>query len=174
METRHLIICKVDKKVKVAQYGQWDGYLTGQGLTIAEFIQENLNHEFLLESYKKKLRNIKFFNKKELDGLDELTDNLLKAGIAYPPQLSRDTGAEILNIIDNVRQNEFKLVNSIDFGDDDLFCEYSYVLDFDKEILEIYKGGPKKKNIFKKLKFSEVTTDKIKELDKEMNGEENE
>lgn len=172
MGTRHLIICKVDSKVKVAQYGQWDGYLTGQGLTIAEFIQSKLDSEWSIKSYKDKLRKIKFFTKKELDSLDELTDNLLKAGIAYPAQLSRDTGADILNIVNDIRQENLKLVNSLDFGQDDLFCEYSYVLDFDKEILEIYKGGPKKNNLFKKLKFSQATTDKIKKLADELNKNE--
>ena len=172
MGTRHLIICKVDKKVKVAQYGQWDGYLTGQGLTIAEFIQDKLDSEWSLISFKDKLRKVQFFSKKELDSLDELTDNLLKAGIAYPAQLSRDTGADILNIVYDIRQENLKLVNSIDFGEDDLFCEYSYVLDFDKKILELYKGGPKKNNLIKKLKFSQVTPDKIKKIDDELNKNE--
>lgn len=172
MGTRHLIICKVDKKVKVAQYGQWDGYLTGQGLKIAEFIQDKLDSEWSLNSFKDKLRKVQFFSKKELDNLDELTDNLLKAGIAYPAQLSRDTGADILNIVYNIHQENLKLVNSIDFGEDDLFCEYSYILDFDKNILELYKGGPKKNNLIKKLKFSEVTTDKIKKIDDELNKNE--
>lgn len=169
MGTRHLIICKVNKKVKVAQYGQWDGYLSGQGIKIAEFIQDNLSDSFSMDYFIRKLNTIEFFSETELKKIDSFADEMLKKGLAYPPQLSRNTGADILEIINNIDQPTFKLVNSEAFGEDDVFCEYSYVLDFDSKNLEIYTGGPKKKNLFKKLKFSKVTSDKILSLEKTLN-----
>jgi hypothetical protein len=43
MGTRHLIEVKIDGELKVAQYGQWDGYLTGQGVNIADFIHNKMD-----------------------------------------------------------------------------------------------------------------------------------
>lgn len=40
MGTRNLTCVVVDGEMKVAQYGQWDGYPEGQGATCCEFIQE--------------------------------------------------------------------------------------------------------------------------------------
>lgn len=170
MGTRHLIICKVDKKIKVANYGQWDGMLHGQGLTIAKFIENKLKHDFQVDDFKNKLRLVYFLKPKELDKIDELLAETEKLGIEYPRQFSRDTGAKILDVINNYKSYAKKtlgLVDSTDFGDDDVMCEFTYVLDFDKKVLAIYTGGPKKNNLFKKLKFSEVTTNKIQLLAKE-------
>jgi len=38
MGTRHLICVVLDNEYRVAQYGQWDGYLTGQGKEIVNFL----------------------------------------------------------------------------------------------------------------------------------------
>lgn len=171
MGTRHLIICKVDKKIKVANYGQWDGYLSGQGLTIAEFLEKKLKHDFDIDNFKNKLRTVYFLKPKELEQIDEVVSQNERLGIEYPRQFSRDTGAEILDVIYNCKSYAKKtlgLVDSTDFGDDDVMCEFTYVLDFDKKVLAIYTGGPKKNNLFKKLKFSEVTTSKIQSLAKEL------
>jgi hypothetical protein len=43
MGTRHLIKVIYNKETKVAQYGQWDGYPDGQGLTILNFLDEEGN-----------------------------------------------------------------------------------------------------------------------------------
>lgn len=50
MGTRNSTLVKSKGKVKVAQYGQWDGYPTGQGQTIADF----LNSDVDLEDFAKK------------------------------------------------------------------------------------------------------------------------
>lgn len=39
MGTRHIIKIIVDGKTKISQYGQWDGYPTGQGDDIAKYIK---------------------------------------------------------------------------------------------------------------------------------------
>ena len=38
MGTRHMIGVVSDGKYRVAQYGQWDGYPSGQGVGILEFL----------------------------------------------------------------------------------------------------------------------------------------
>jgi len=55
------------------------------------------------------------------------------------PELSRDTGSGILDLIYKSEKN-LKLKNSIDFAADSLFCEFAYVVNLDKDTLEIYKG----------------------------------
>jgi hypothetical protein len=42
MGTRNLTIVIADKKIKVAQYGQWDGYIEGNGK------QDNIINLFLI------------------------------------------------------------------------------------------------------------------------------
>ena len=37
MGTRHLIAVMADGKYQVAQYGQWDGYPSGQGVSVLTF-----------------------------------------------------------------------------------------------------------------------------------------
>ncbi|HFU4540570.1 TPA: hypothetical protein ACGPBT_002852 [Klebsiella variicola] len=58
---------------------------------------------------------------------------------AKHPSLSRDTGAGILALIQNasdpVPVNVYK-----EFAADSLFCEYAYVVDFDKGTFEVFKG----------------------------------
>ena len=39
METRHLTLVYKNGAFKVAQYGQWDGYPSGQGLTALKFLR---------------------------------------------------------------------------------------------------------------------------------------
>jgi len=55
------------------------------------------------------------------------------------PETSRDTGAKILDIILDSNK-PLKLINSLDFVNDSLFCEWAYVIDFDKNTFEVYEG----------------------------------
>lgn len=56
------------------------------------------------------------------------------------PEFSRDTGAEILSMIQNNRITSNCLDNCLTFAADSLFCEWAYVVDFDKRTFEVYKG----------------------------------
>lgn len=51
----------------------------------------------------------------------------------------RDMGAGIIEyLMESLPEAE--LHNSIDFASDSLFCEYAYVIDFDKNTFEVCKG----------------------------------
>lgn len=54
------------------------------------------------------------------------------------PQLSRDTGARVLEYIFN--RGGAELRDSRDFAGDSLFCEWAYVIDLDAQQLEVYRG----------------------------------
>lgn len=55
------------------------------------------------------------------------------------PEFSRDTGAGILEIVANA-SGDIKLKDDSDFAQDSLFCEWAYVIDFDKNTFEVYQG----------------------------------
>lgn len=200
MGTRNLTIVVSQGQYKVAQYCQWDGYPTGQGQVVAEFIQ------FLNESG----YNLGLFRNR-VDALREMTDEEYqqaneKSGIAKGsefismqqaekrkelfPHLSRDTGAGILDMI---ATGEITVVkSSLGFAKDGLFCEWAYVLDLDNEVLEVYQGFQKEPTtpmdrfhflskkkmeyypikIVKSMPFKEVTTTTMDELEKELNAKE--
>lgn len=144
MGTRHLI-CVVDNgEYKVAQYGQWDGYPSGQGVSILDFLR-NGNVPALREN----LAKCSWISKKEKrkmwaefgvaeDAKTVPCDVYDKFGKKYP-QFNRDTGADILALIANAPYG-MKLQSDLDFAKDSLFCEWAYVIDFDKNALEVYNG----------------------------------
>ena len=45
MGTRNLTAVMIDGEYKVAQYGQWDGYPSGQGLTCLHFLRETMDED---------------------------------------------------------------------------------------------------------------------------------
>ena len=133
MGTRHLVAIIKDKKYKVAQYGQWDGYFSGQGIGVLEYLR-NLDLDIL----KNKLDNCRFMNEDDICKIEndpELKDNWQK----HYPQLSRNIGSDIIDYVYN-SENELLVKDSSTFAEDSLFCEYGYVVDFDKNTFEIYEG----------------------------------
>lgn len=123
MGTRNSTLVKLDGELKVAQYGQWDGYPTGQGKTIQDFLKTVDLPKFKAEVAK--LREMTEEEVKEVEADPNWTTNY--------PYLSRDAGADVLNMI-NEGKVKF-LVLDPDFKDDGLFCEYWYELDLDKETI---------------------------------------
>lgn len=133
MGTRHLIAAKIDGDYRIAQYGQWDGYPEGQGARIIDFL-----NEADLDVFKTKLRATTFLKKEDIDRINAEGDWLAKY-----PYLSRDTGADILNIV-NAAETPLKLKDTRGFAGDSLFCEFAYVVDFDANTFEVFKGFNKK------------------------------
>ena len=70
MGTRNLTMV-IDRagKLKVAQYGQWDGYPSGQGATILAFAKDKEK----MAKLEKRLSSVRFYNnnKKLLDYFDD-------------------------------------------------------------------------------------------------------
>ena len=125
MRTRHLVAVQLDGKYKIAQYGQWDGYLDGQGKKVLNFLREMDRPKF-----ETALRKCSFMTEQDFEELDKEIQNKLQQNPRYDwtteyPHLSRNTGAGIL---EKVQESEgLKLKNSISFAADSLFCEYAYV-----------------------------------------------
>jgi len=150
MGTRNLTCVVLDGEYRVAQYGQWDGDPEGQGATILEFLRTRDLKEFAKQVAKCSfIANQSYYDDlcKEL-GIKTRdcwisTDDARRFG-ALHPELSRDTGGKILELIQNA-QNGLILDNDIGFVNNSLFCEWAYVVDLDKGTLEVYKGCNKRR-----------------------------
>ena len=144
MGTRNLTCVVVDGEYKVAQYGQWDGYPDGQGVTVLDFLQTVDMGEF-----KDRLAHVTQVTDKEIGdvwvecgaerGVPFVSIEVSKKVKAKYPQFSRDTAAEVLPLIMN-SEGEFKLQGDIGFATQSLFCEWCYVVDMDKNTFEVYNG----------------------------------
>ena len=140
------MICVVkDGEYKVAQYGQWDGYPSGQGVAILDFLKSKM-----VDAFKENVIKCSWATKEDIFeywsefGYNPYADK----GIPYEigdkfcekyPEFSRDTGADILKIVAE-SSHGIKLRNDVDFARDSLFCEWAYVVDLDKNTFEVYKG----------------------------------
>ena len=145
MGTRHLICVVSNGEYKVAQYGQWDGYPSGQGSSILRFLQSDQ-----LAAFKESLPKCSWISEDDIAKYwSEFGVNIREnSSVSYEiynkfsekhPQLSRDTGADVLKVIASA-PNGVKLRNDYDFSRDSLFCEWAYVIDFDKNTFEVYQG----------------------------------
>jgi hypothetical protein len=131
MGTRNLTVVIHNDEIKMAQYGQWDGYPSGVGKDIAKVMPQAS-----VKKWRKVISNCKFLTAAEVkahwkaagDNSDLATEIL-----------SRDnSGGKALELI--LVNNGAELFNQIKFAADSLFCEWAYVIDFDKQNVEVYKG----------------------------------
>lgn len=149
MGTRHMIGVVLDGEMKVAQYGQWDGYPGGQGVDILAFLRTAD-----LETFKDEVRKVRFMTEADKAAMDARWSGLgVEDGWATMEQsdkfyadpkfapLSRDVSASVLHLIADGKV-EFLTDNS-DFALDSLFCEWAYVVDLDRDVFEVYEGFQK-------------------------------
>lgn len=191
MGTRNLTIVIDKKEIKVAQYCQWDGYPSGQGEIVSEFLQSSSN----LKKLRSAIPKCSFLPDEEINKLTEecgpshdgwvgldVSDAIEKR---YP-EFHRNTGGLILDLIANHKVR--KLADSRTFAGDSLFCEWLYCIDLDNDVLEVYMGFNKKNltkkdrffgyasegkykpvKLFAKIEFSELTPDTMTELQEKAN-----
>lgn len=146
MGTRHLTAVQLDGEYKIAQYGQWDGYPSGQGIDVLKFL-----NTANLEAFRDKLRRVHFSTPEEQEaawveagaspGSKLASISVGDALKKTHPELSRDTGAGVLDVVlRSTAPEKLVLGNAIKFAQDSLFCEWAYVIDLDANILEVYEG----------------------------------
>jgi hypothetical protein len=150
MGTRNLIAVYLNGEYCIAQYCQWDGYPEGQGKDVLAFCRK-LQGKEVYDRFVRQLKTTVWIEEEKLNqlwkeaGADErgmIEYNLAKEFSKRYPQFSRDTGAGILDWVyyGNHNLEQLELSNGITFAGDGLFCEWAYVLDLDKNQLEVYKG----------------------------------
>ena len=143
MGTRNLTMVQFNNEIKVAQYGQWDGYPSGQGATILMFCSNGAN----LEKLKLKLEKVRFFKKGEPEEFNKkLEEKDAYTHWLYDNYNHRDIGGKILERIVESEEDEEEIVleNDYSFGYDGLFCEWAYCVNLDTNKLEVYCGCSKR------------------------------
>ncbi len=168
MGTRNLTMVISGGKVRVAQYCQWDGYPTGQGGDIADFIQGPLN-VLGLDNFIKKVDKLTWATVEEVKASwslcganpdsDMVSLDIAKVHGERFPEFNRDTGAGILKLIAEGKVT--KVQDDSEFLKDSLFCEYAYKIDLDTAIVTVIAGGEK----VGEYDFAEFTRKAMKDLE---------
>lgn len=143
MGTRNLTCVYMNGEYKVAQYGQWDGYPEGQGITCLEFLRDKVN--WIL--FTKRLENLSWIDDRKLKLIRKpyqhpsggMTMEMSDLFEQTYPEFSRNTAAEILELIQNDKLTMNRLQNDLDFAAEE-DCEWCYVIDIDKGTFEVYEG----------------------------------
>lgn len=145
MGTRNLTCVINGGTHRVAQYGQWDGYPEGQGVTILNFLRsgdvEALKEKSLKCSYITDEEYSDLWKEFGIDIAVKKYVNMEESNMFHKkyPQFSRDVGGEILEMVAS-SECGLKLSNAYNFAADSVFCEWAYVVDFDKNTFEVYTG----------------------------------
>lgn len=143
MGTRNLTCVVSGGDFKVAQYGQWDGYPSGSGRTVLDFLRD-----VDLATFRQKVNAARFVTEEErtaaykpfTSGGGMMDMNQADAFKASPiGHWSRDTGADILQTVMDMPEG-IPLVDSRSFAKDGLMCEWAYIVDLDSDKLEVYSG----------------------------------
>ena len=134
MGTRHLIMIVVDERPVVAQYGQWDGYPSGQGRQL----ENHLVRLGLAGQDTDPAQVHSFFE--QCRKVRSLTQEEVKERWSNPPpaHLSRDQGADVIPYVMSADEPEAYL--QPEFAADSLFCEWAYVLDLDRQRTPVRAG----------------------------------
>lgn len=147
MGTRNLTLVVHEGKVRVAQYGQWDGYPQGLGKDIAKVLQKT-NVKNLRKAVDKCVfvgdeKIEQYYKAVGSDGGPWVTMDVSDKFKAAHPLLHRDySGGKALSEILAAakKKGPIELVDQREFAADSLFCEWAYVLDLDNETVEVYEG----------------------------------
>lgn len=120
MGTRHQqVVISKDGEMKISQYGQWDGDLSGQGLDILRYLKTGN-----LEKYQEnlsKICEITELKAKEIEADNDWVQNY--------PYLTRNCGSNIHKMIE---MGEVKFVSFISNEEAKSWCEGFYTIDFSK------------------------------------------
>ncbi|RYP46052.1 hypothetical protein DL768_007678 [Monosporascus sp. mg162] len=165
MGTRHLILVYYKGQYRIAQYGQWDGFPGGQGVTVLRFVSdpENLSKlrsvldaegtlyeptEDQLNAWYAEMQRAtqEHYARRPPTDKREFEEwcNVRHPGRDVCPSVSRDTGADILWLVaDATAERPVPVVPDIEFLAETYFCEWAYVVDLDEHVLEVY-GSPKR------------------------------
>lgn len=153
MGTRSLTVVVHNSEVKFAQYGQFDGYPESLGATLLHFISKTSN----VEALKSVLPKMRLWNendqKQELEFLQSIDcenswmdkGQKLQYQKRYPLRFLEVYGklkeGKLLELLLKFnRLEEIVTTDSYEFAKDSLYCDWAYIIDFDKNAFEVYKG----------------------------------
>jgi len=98
MGTRHLTIIKSEGEVKVAQYGQWDGYPDGVGRDIVNLLHE-IEQNNAMDLLRERVNQCIAASEEDDDAISAaIRESGLAVNYLYP-EFSRDTSSDIVWLI---------------------------------------------------------------------------
>ena len=141
MGTRGLMAFAHDGKVK-AMYNHYDSYPSGLGKDIADWVRglpEDLSEEIAL------------FDRLEAvdEDVDPTEDQKLALLRYFNPRVSTQSDNDWYSLLRETQGDPAATlsagfyVDGYEFGYDSLFCEWGYVIDLDRKVVEVYKGFQK-------------------------------
>lgn len=145
MGTRGLTVIILNNKIRLSNYQQWDSYYEYTGRKFLEFCRNNLNNDVRISDFIKKVDLLKDISTdidviaKINEQVEEWNNEKYKIDINNLfPQFSRDTGIEILNIVNSLKTFDFKQKQKfpIIITTDTSWIEYINVINLDKK--EVY------------------------------------
>lgn len=157
-KTIHGVLCvQIHGEYKVAQFGMYDSNPYGSGVNILKFIR-NVNLD-VLES---DISECDFYTKEQREFIfGKYSPGDVIMGRAMYKGLDTTSLEDILSLI--MFGNERKLESYIRFTQDGYFCDWVYVIDFDKRSFEVYKAN--EDNLTEKDRFYVgLTDDETKQL----------
>jgi hypothetical protein len=157
MGTRSLTAVYDSKgELKVAQFGHFDGHIDHLGKIVYHFVK-SVDQKY----FEERLKICRFVkDAKEKERIMGPAQELGYYGKMYFNSLS---GSRILYNILYAPEEEVFLENNIDFLEDTLFCEYGYIIDYQKNTLEIVMSG-KSLHVYDLNDIPETVDDFVKEL----------
>ena len=153
MGTRNLTVVVHNQEVKVAQYGQYDGFPDSLGVKLLKFFSSPENTENLKEI----LPKVRLWNEKDQKQQDEFLESIgctngilndkqkeefkKRYPFRYRERYGRLREGQILEVLLEFHHlDELATTDAYDFASDGLFCEWAYVIDYDTNTFEVYKG----------------------------------
>ena len=142
MGTRNLTMV-IDQNgiTKVAQYGQWDGYPSGVGADILEF----LHNKELFEKFKANLSKVRFLDSQVVDKafcvqFDNEETRTSEQNEWYDKFIHRDLAAKVL---ENIAKSELPEIILIDKSNTDaVWIEWSYSINLKENTFSVFDGKP--------------------------------
>ena len=169
--SRSLLIVRVSKKIKIAQFCIENGSPTGQG----QIIQDFMNNEMDLRILKAKVKRLVWASDEEIVSCwkdvgaagELVTVAQSREFKRIHPEFHRDTGAEILSMVQ--ASKIYRVASSLDFRKDELFCEYVYDLNLDTKKIRIYFFGKR----YQTLTFDQFKQENLENLESQMRENKN-
>lgn len=149
MGTRNMIMVIDQEGVKkVAQYGQWDGYPSGVGVGLLEFLKD----KEMFERMKKNLKKVRFideegvdkdfinsYNKNAPEWSNDPDNRTPEQKHWFSKYISRDLAEEILTNIADSEDSEIILLDRTETATSGGWVEWSYVVNLKENTLTVYE-----------------------------------
>lgn len=140
MGTRNLTMVIDQEGVKkVAQYGQWDGYPSGVGADILDFLKDKgLFEKFKLNLHKVRFLDVEGIDKEFVKSFNDKIKRTQQQEEWYNTYCHRDLAAKILTNIANSTDENIILQDREETGKGDGWVEYCYVINLKENTLGVY------------------------------------